>query len=250
MIVRPRKPKQADPAKNRAAAKRGTAGHAARTEEAEDAVNEALRSIDRRLLELGALQDEVRRTIIAHGPGRSVHASDLLGLSAPNFVEACYVHLFGRLPDPAGRKLHLSLLSKGESRERLLLALHRSPEARALGVRMTGIRRLKAKVVLDRILGAPAAELEGIEPSLAHFLRLDGERLVRALYKMMLRRDPDQLGLEDYVERLKRGAPKSEIIGDIVYSPEGRLKKARLSGLWWRYVFAKLSPGRRTRIKA
>ena len=226
--------------RRRVAAKRGADSHVAPA--APLAVEDTLRSIDRELRELTTINNEIRRAIIAHARNRPIRVSDLLGLAAPNFVDACYVHLFARLPDPVGRQIHETLLRKGETRERLLLALHRSPEARASGARVIGIRRLQAKLFVDRLLGAPDFQANGIEPSLTDFLRLDGERLVEALYKKILRRDPDPLGLADYVGRLERGAPKSEIIGDIVYSPEGRLKKVRLSGLWWRYGFAKLSP--------
>lgn len=230
-------------------AKTSTAEPAARAERTEDGVGKALHSIERALWDIGAGQKELRRSVIAHRAHRPIRASDLLALHGANFVEACYVHLFARLPDPAGLKLHDDLLRRGQSRERMLLALHESPEARAMGARIAGIRRLswrlKARRFLAILLGEPIVDEGDDRPRLADFLGLDPEPLVQAVYTRMLKRKPDPRGLEDYTRRLEQGAPKSRVIGDLIYSREGRLKKARLGGLWWRYVLAGLFPGPR-----
>lgn len=60
-------------------------------------------------------------------------------------------------------------------------------------------------------------------------------------FRALLKRPPDEPGLEAQVRLLAAGAPKAEVLGNLRYSPEGRIVGTRVRGLLPRYALAKLS---------
>lgn len=64
------------------------------------------------------------------------------------------------------------------------------------------------------------------------FLRYHDEDFVRNVYRGLLRREPDVAGFTDYLDALRSARlSKTEIIGRIRYSPEGRAAGVRVRGL-------------------
>lgn len=62
------------------------------------------------------------------------------------------------------------------------------------------------------------------------------------LYKALLKREPDQSGLEHYLNLLRSGQKsKTEIVSLIRYSKEGKEKDVKLLGSKKRYIFTLLS---------
>ena len=64
------------------------------------------------------------------------------------------------------------------------------------------------------------------------FVRYHDEDFVRNVYRGLLRREPDLAGLADYLDALRSARlSKTEIVGRIRYSPEGRAAGVRVDGL-------------------
>jgi protein-L-isoaspartate O-methyltransferase len=64
---------------------------------------------------------------------------------------------------------------------------------------------------------------------------------VDGAFRALLKRPPDEPGLEAQVRLLAAGAPKAEVLGNLRYSPEGRALGTRVRGLLPRYALAKLT---------
>jgi len=63
---------------------------------------------------------------------------------------------------------------------------------------------------------------------------------VDGAFRALLKRPPDEPGLEAQVRLLAAGAPKAEVLGNLRYSPEGRTIGTHVRGLLPRYALAKL----------
>lgn len=64
---------------------------------------------------------------------------------------------------------------------------------------------------------------------------------VDAAFRALLKRPPDEPGLDAQIRLLAAGAPKAEVLGNLRYSPEGRAIGTRVRGLLPRYALAKLT---------
>jgi GT2 family glycosyltransferase/SAM-dependent methyltransferase/glycosyltransferase involved in cell wall biosynthesis len=74
-------------------------------------------------------------------------------------------------------------------------------------------------------------------------LELDDREFIRSAYKVLLLREPDQGGFSNYLQKLRAGEGKLEVLRDLKNSLEGRSKASefprlsdRLKGLWWRQI--------------
>ena len=83
----------------------------------------------------------------------------------------------------------------------------------------------------------PAPLIPGFVPNsggryrLDELLRYHDETFVRVAYAAILRREPDPTGLRDYLDLLRAGASKVDILGRIRYSPEGNAAGVEIEGL-------------------
>ncbi|MFZ5513636.1 MAG: methyltransferase domain-containing protein [Pseudomonadota bacterium] len=73
------------------------------------------------------------------GSERATHIQSLLLAPRERFLHEAYRSLFGRDADPAGLDHYQGMLAEGHSRTEVLYALTRSPEGRALGVKIHGL---------------------------------------------------------------------------------------------------------------
>jgi len=70
------------------------------------------------------------------------------------------------------------------------------------------------------------------EYSIGDFLKLHDEEFVQFAYRSILRRAPEEQGLNYYLSSLRSGSlNKIEILGRLRYSPEGRKCKVKINGL-------------------
>ena len=76
------------------------------------------------------------------------------------------------------------------------------------------------------------ADLRSIKSVLAY----QDRDFIHAAYWAVLRRAPDEGGFQTYLQLLRNGTPKSEILGVLRDSPEGRRLAVPLTGLWWAAV--------------
>jgi Domain of unknown function (DUF4214) len=201
-------------------------------------VHDHLRSIEHRLELLSRGQLELQRTLILQGRARAVSTSDLLFHYGRDFLKACYVHLLGRLPDPAGIATYEGKLRSGASRRSILLTIYDSDEARSRGVHIRRIGFLRLCEALSRLSQGALSGGEKKILHLGHLLRSDSSDFVVTCYREILGRQPDLYGLDHYSRKVTQGTAKCRVIGDLVYSAEGKQRRVRVPGLWWRYALA------------
>jgi hypothetical protein len=211
----------------------------------EDNAREAhdrLCEIERRLDLLSRGQTELQRTLILQDRAQAVSASNLMSHYGGDFLKVCYVHLLGRFPDPAGTATYQAKLRGGVSRRSILLQIYKSDEARSRGVRVRGILFLRVRDALSRLGRGGFSGSEKKVLLLNHLLRSDSSDFVVRCYREVLGRQPDLYGLDHYSTKVAKGTAKSRIIGDLAYSPEGKQRRVRVPGLWWRYMLAGALP--------
>ena len=82
---------------------------------------------------------------------------------------------------------------------------------------------------VDPTLGLP----ESVAPprNVQDLLALDDTTFVKAAYRTVLSREPDRMGEEHYVERLRAGERRLRVLSDLRLSQEGRSKETSLEGL-------------------
>ncbi|SDA36900.1 FkbM family methyltransferase [Sphingomonas sp. NFR15] len=125
------------------------------------------------------------------GSGRGTALGSLLALPDADFVDGAYRAIFGREADPHGKQHYLARLAAGRRRDWLLENLASSVEAR------------------DRASGSDLAELAD-------------EDFVDAAYWRALGRAPDSDGKAHYVERLRGGLTRPDLLKVLRDSVEGR----------------------------
>jgi O-antigen chain-terminating methyltransferase len=92
---------------------------------------------------------------------------------------------------------------------------------------------------------AVVANQEEISPDsdgyyrLSDFLKLEGHSFISQAYKAILSRAPDSVGLRHFSENLLLGKmTKSDIMGRLRYSPEGRARGAKIKGLLLPFIIS------------
>jgi O-antigen chain-terminating methyltransferase len=66
------------------------------------------------------------------------------------------------------------------------------------------------------------------------FTRLHNHAFIQGAFAGILKRDPDPQGLSHYMGALRSGRmSKAEVLGRLRYSPEGRMHKVMVRGLFW-----------------
>ncbi|MGF6987080.1 hypothetical protein QFZ99_006621 [Paraburkholderia atlantica] len=85
------------------------------------------------------------------------------------------------------------------------------------------------------------ADSRRVAASVNELLSETDEAFINCAYRTLLRREPDVNGFGYYVQRLRNGIEKSEIIAQLALSKEGRARNVDLPGLqsllrthWWR----------------
>jgi hypothetical protein len=73
------------------------------------------------------------------------------------------------------------------------------------------------------------------------FCRFDGGPFIDAAYRGLLERTPDAAGREFFLQLLRAGTAKIDILGRVRCSAEGRHVGARVLGLIWRYRLIQLT---------
>lgn len=202
-------------------------------------------AIERRLEELSEGQSELRRTMISQERRRRVSVSNILAFYGRDFIDACYVHLLGRLPDAVAIVALEAQLKKGASRQSILIDVYRSGEARSLGVRVKGIKFLLLRERMSMRSGTSGdySRRERTLLPIEGLFRSGSADFLVHCYREILGRQPDRQGLAHYSERLAQGMARTRIIGDLAYSEEGKRRRVTVPGLWWRYPLAGIFPG-------
>jgi FkbM family methyltransferase len=174
---------------------------------------------------------------------RSNHAQivDLLAKDGMVFVEAAYLAILRRRPDPQGATVYHSLLDKGTAKIQILRALVTSPEGAQRNAKLPGlawryqIYRLSRLPIVGALIGfvfrsITASNARSIH-SIDELLALRGEEFVREAYRVVLCREADDEGLKNYMSAMHAGKSKIQIISALKQSTEGRKVPGRLRRL-------------------
>ncbi|MEQ1813696.1 MAG: DUF4214 domain-containing protein, partial [Candidatus Nitrotoga sp.] len=173
--------------------------------------------------------------------------SDLLQQQDVHFVESAYLTILGRQADPVGQDYYLSRLRAGVPKVEILGQLLNSAEARQ---RREGIPGLRDALRLQKLVGIPvigplfnlfmagdrfgqAADLNepGAAPNLKTLLQHQDLWFIESAYLTLLRRQPDPVGQNYYLGRLRAGVPKVVILGQLFHSAEARQSQGDIPGL-------------------
>ena len=99
----------------------------------------------------------------------------------------------------------------------------------------------------DPVTVSDAASVANPPTTLAGLRALRDRTFVQSAYRVVLGRDADPSGLDQYLRQLRSGAfDKVDILGELRYSPEGEQRGVDIDGLGWRYALRRL--GRRPGI--
>ena len=247
-------PRRARPAREqiRRPEKRRESDHIAEVSGGAADLDHRLCAIERRLEELSEGQSELRRTMIGQERRGAVSASNILAYYGRDFIDACYVHLLGRLPDEAAVWAREAQLKKGASRQSILIDVYRSREARSLGVRVKGIKFLLLRERMSPRSGTSGgySRRERTLLPIERLLRSGSADFLVHCYREILGRQPDRQGLAHYSERLAHCMARTRVIGDLVYSEEGKRRRVTVPGLWWRYPLAGIFSGRARALRS
>ena len=165
---------------------------------------------------------------------RFAYAAELLTKEGDAFIEATYLALLSRLPDPSGKKHYLQRLATGTSKTQVLTEIYISPECQTNGNYLFGLNEAIAR---DGVTDIDTTYLPMFNDEVAQIrcakelLRYDGERLIEYAYLALLKRPADAEGVNYYLERLKTGPAKSQILYEIFMSQECHESGAELPGV-------------------
>ncbi len=84
---------------------------------------------------------------------------------------------------------------------------------------------------LENIMSSSALQPHANTASVDQILNLHGDAFVARAYELLLKRSPDQDGMRNYLQRLRVGDSREQILAQIAESPEGQKCGAELKGL-------------------
>jgi FkbM family methyltransferase len=170
-----------------------------------------------------------------------IRVVDLLAKDGAAFVQAAYLAILHRRPDPEGATGYQSSLEQGTAKIQILENLVTSPEGVGKNAKLPGlawryrIYRLSRLPIIGASIGFilrlfAASSAQPIR-SIDELLTLRGETFVREAYRIVLNRTVDDEGLKNYMNALQAGKSKVQVIGSLKKSIEGRKVSGRLRGL-------------------
>ena len=180
---------------------------------------------------------------------------DLLQCQDRQFVESAYRLVLARSVEPEGLQFYSERQRSGIKKLQIVGELSDSKEARARGGELQALRsslrwhRLMSIPLLGPIvglfyvptaikgagnepIGAAAGSTPGSRtPGLQALLRFQDIQFIEAAYWAIFRRAPDSDGLTYYLSRLRSGARKLQILGELKSSEEARTAGIEIPGL-------------------
>jgi hypothetical protein len=196
-----------------------------------------------------ASPEKIGATVGSVSSANQVRLVDLLAKDGAAFVEAAYFAILRRKPDPQGAAVYQSILERGTAKIQILENLVTSPEGVHKNANLPGLAWQYRLYRLSRlpIIGTPigfvfrsfaASRAQSIR-SIDELLTLRGEAFVREAYRIVLNRAVDDEGLKNYMNALRTGKSKVQIISSLKKSAEGRKVSGRLRGLRRAQVYDK-----------
>lgn len=165
--------------------------------------------------------------------------SELMQRDDEHFIEDAYRLLLKRKPDPHGYKYYLGRLRSGAPKIQIVDQLFRSKEIQLSSAEKRELYpslrkyRLSRVPVLGRVIGlflnlnAEAISFETISTLLSR----QGVQFIECAYKTLFKRAPDPSGQSYYLNRLRSGDAKIEILSQLARSREARALAISVPGL-------------------
>jgi FkbM family methyltransferase len=165
--------------------------------------------------------------------------SELLSLDGKDFVRSAYATMLGREADPEGEAYYVGRREADIPKLQILYEMRKSPEAKLLLDPLPGLDEAFGKLRRSWWFRGRKSAAEAIEARVtaesdqAHvqqFMQYYDEEFVRIVYRYYLAREPDQAGLDYYVNLIRRGASRQQIFIDIAKSREALLRGRKAIG--------------------
>ncbi len=183
-----------------------------------------------------------------HNSVAAATLDELLSHDNERFIHGVYHTLLQRAPDPEGLRYYHRRLLAGVSKIQILAEISDSPEGIENAVEIPGLReiiklhKLSRLPLIGRLLVGPfflqpSSSVSSLDSNTLKFkalLAYDDLQFIDSVYLMILKRRPDPEGLDFYLDRLRNGVSKIQILGEIIESPEASSKATAVLG--WRAV--------------
>jgi GT2 family glycosyltransferase len=172
--------------------------------------------------------------------------SELLYYHDEHFISSAFHTLLNREPDPEGLRYYLASVRSGVEKIEILSQLYMSSEGRSRQLKVNGLneaieayQRLKVplfgqllrltSVVSNSAVSTAEEKLYATEPLATQRFVDAEERFVHCAYHAILGRSPDSNGLKSYLESLRSGIAKVEILAQLKRSDEGKSRWAQIA---------------------
>jgi GT2 family glycosyltransferase len=149
--------------------------------------------------------------------------SELLQLEDLAFVEQAYQALLGRAADPAGLRNYLERVRAGAPKALILAELRASEEAQR-----KAHRSAKPGTAPPAASTPPLHAYRAPPPSIEQLLRLEDRAFVEQAYRIILGRSADPSGLRNYLQELRSGVGRFDVLHELLQSAEGQRVNAPL----------------------
>lgn len=178
----------------------------------------------------GSSEQMTKGSPSSKGADEVLTLEQILAMDGKAFLTAAYRSLLGRRPDDEGLESYMTELRRNRSKPQILQAICTSPEASgkvdgdmlkkiiALATNPTsatggaGLTTSPARTGPNQ---APANEINRIS-------ELTGREFVTAAYRFVLSREPDDLGMNNYLRMLEQGADRAAVLSELYASMEAR----------------------------
>jgi glycosyltransferase involved in cell wall biosynthesis len=173
---------------------------------------------------------------------------ELMSWNDESFIRGTYYTVLQRAPDAEGLSFYHARVQAGVSKLQILGEIVDSPEGAANAVAIPGLREIITLHKLSRVplfghllvgsffqsLTDSQWSLGGSTSDFNALLQFDDQRFVQSVYLMVLQRSPDPDGLDFYLNRLRSGVSKIQILGEVIDSQEAVSRAVKVLG--WRAV--------------
>jgi hypothetical protein len=154
----------------------------------------------------------------AHSDTPAERLKRVSALDGPEFLGQAYLLVLGRPIDPEGFRNYDAKLRSGTSKLSILAELCASPEGQAHGTNIPDLLPMSGGL-------SPGAT------DILELLTLDDSAFIDCAYKTLLRRTPDAVGFDRYLQMIRSGTSKMRIVSLLCLSAEGRTAAPSLQGL-------------------
>jgi hypothetical protein len=155
-------------------------------------------------------------------PSPSATLQHILRASGSTFVDQAFISTMGRLPDDNVRRNYLAKLNAGVDKLQILLEMLEVNE---------GASAAPASLDLEEAIRNLRGGLYPIATDISELLALDDIDFIDCAYKTLLKRAPDAEGVAHYLQLIRSGVAKMQVVSRLSFSAEGRPRAFSLPGL-------------------